>query len=191
MHADDSELRRKIAEAQAQHAENIGVFEKVKDLLAKADERHRKEPAEARKWHHVLENLETSLDETRKRVELGKMELLRLERALEELRHGNTGTEGATDITSTSDGASDSRNILGEKSAAFSLEDASRLQKKIESGEIHDKHVEAGLELANQLGGATMRVILAKYPVVSWHCERPLTKSASSSLIPWIMTKLD
>ncbi len=145
----EMKLRRSIDEARARHGAALEAVAKVKELLAKADQRRLKEPQDARKWHRVLENLETSLDDTKKRVSAAELELLRLERELKELRqHVERGEE-------VDSAAVDSVIFSVEQPEGpgpRNLEEAARLESSISGSGGGDIHLAARLELANQMG---------------------------------------
>jgi hypothetical protein len=142
----------KLREAQVRLENALGAMEKVNALLVKADERLRQEPDEARKWSNVLENLEKSLDEARKRANLARMDIEQLE--------ASSAPRGRDDIT-VADGADETppsqTRVPDEDFGAMSLEEAGLLQGEILSGDTRDERLEAGLEYANQLGESVER----------------------------------
>lgn len=150
MNAKLFELREQIFKARAKLAEDIQAVDRVKVLLIKADERRRNEPEEARKWNRVLENLENSLDQTRARHAYSHAVTIQLEQALLELEHAAGQTQIELPEPPPAEVAEQWTATM-EKVGAMSLEEACVLQSRIDSGEIHDAALEAGLELANQM----------------------------------------
>lgn len=156
MASHESILKKELANAHTRCSEFSEALDKVKTLLKKADERRKSEPSEKRKWHKVLENLETSLDESKKRVEMANMEVRRLESELERIRKNvddvveKTSNDAPSITSSQTDWSSPAHRAL-----RLNLEEASLLQEKFSSGKVHDRQLEASLELANQLGGET------------------------------------
>ena len=154
----EEELLRKRDAAHARYQHSLETLESVKGLLSKADLRLREEPTNARKWRGVLDKLETSLDESRKRVELSRMELQLLERRLETASAGvaehETGDGGPSPATAAM--ADWDRSV--ERAQSLNLEEASLLQEKMDSGEIQDQRLAASLELANQLASSEVKV---------------------------------
>ena len=138
-----------LEQARARCAEDLRALEEVRGLLAKADERRLQEPEEARKWNRVLENLERSLDLTKARFERSDTLVRLLERNLDEMRTAHGGpSEAPVNVPSEpAEGWSATMKQVG----AMNLEQASELQSRIDSGEIHDAQLEAGLALANQM----------------------------------------
>ncbi len=145
----EMKLRRNIDEARARHGAALDALTKVKELLAKADQRRLKEPQDARKWHRVIENLETSLDDTKKRVSAAELELLRLERELKEFRqHLERGEPTQTDSAEEHV----SEEPQPDRSAPKNLEEAARLESTLDATGGGDVQLAASLELANQMG---------------------------------------
>lgn len=136
----------RLTTARKRHKESLEALAKVRLLLAKADVQYRRDPASARKWHKVLENLEASLDECKSRVNVTEVELRRLE-----AKSAAGGLSEASEEVSKPTPPSDI-DMDSPWPAPMNLEEACLLQEKIDAGEIHDKHVEAELELSNQLG---------------------------------------
>ncbi len=130
-----------LASARARSAEDLAALEKVRDLLAKADERRVREPEEARKWNKVLENLENSLDLTKARYEQSLVEVERIAAAEQE----------PVEVEKSEDTPADQWSDTIRKVERLNLEEASQLQSEIDQGHIHDMQLEAGLALANQL----------------------------------------
>lgn len=150
MNAKLNELREQVFKARAKLAEDLQAVDQVRVLLLKADERRISEPEDARKWNRVLENLENSLDQTRARYAYSHALTSQLEQALLELEH----TVGQTQIELPEPppaAIAEQWAATMEKVGAMSLEEACVLQSRIDSGEIHDAALEAGLELANQM----------------------------------------
>jgi hypothetical protein len=154
-----NKLSMELAEARAKCAEDLRALNRVRELLSKADEKRTLEPEEARKWNRVLENLENSLDLTRSRFQLSEARVQRLESDIARVTRDTGGGAGTPAAVAAPQGAdapvSDWDHTMSEV-GALNLEEASLLQSRIDSGEIHDEQLEAGLELANQMreGGA-------------------------------------
>lgn len=145
----EMKLRRDIDEARARHSAALDALAKVKDLLAKADQRRVQEPQDARKWHRVLENLETSLDDTKKRVSSAELEMLRLERELKEFRqHLERGEQVAPEDAKGGAAAELGTGLPKPKN----LEEAARMESSLAAEEGGDRQLAASLELANQMG---------------------------------------
>ena len=155
MNRNITRLRDSLAEAKVRYAADAKSLEEVRELLAKADERRLREPKDARKWNRVLENLEESLDLTKARCERSELEVLRLERDLAEAEDSvapaTKGTVPTAEPSALTEAAADEWSNTMREVGALDLEEASRLQSKIDSGEIHDRQLEAGLALANQM----------------------------------------
>jgi len=139
--------------ARVRCAADLKALEEVRGLLAKADERRLREPEEARKWNQVLEKLEKSLDLTKARYEQSERDVRRLEQEIRDLG----GSPDVVVSPLSGDGSSSEsqdedpwRSTLRQVES-LNLEQASQLQCKIDSGEIQDERLEAGLALANQM----------------------------------------
>jgi len=148
------ELRRQLARAKFKLAEDLQAVDEVKVLLIKADERRMSEPQEARKWNRVLENLENSLDQTRARCAYSSVIASQLEQACAVLEQALEQAAPPPEIVlPTPPPGEDARHWTEtlEKVGALSLEEACVLQSQIDSGEILDSELEAGLTLANQM----------------------------------------
>ena len=148
-----AKLRDKIATTQKKYLEAVESVEQVRILLSKADARRLNEPDDARKWHRVLNNLEISLDESKKRVQLFALEIQRTEGELEKL--SRLSPEEDADFTETLPSESSAESdwdVKVHQVKAMSLEESALLQEQIDSGEVCDKQLEASLELANQIG---------------------------------------
>ena len=136
-----------LAAARARCAEDLKTLAQVRGLLAKADRRRVVESEDARKWNRVLESLERSLDLTKARYELSVAQVERLER--------EAGLAPSPGPPST-EGLADPGDAWGEtmrRVEGLTLEEASQLQSDIDSGNIDDAQLEAGLALANQMSG--------------------------------------
>ena len=150
MNAKLFELREQVFKARLKLAEDLQAVDQVRVLLLQADERRNTEPVEARKWNRVLENLENSLDQTRARHAYSQAVLFQLEQALLELEHAAGQSQIELPEPPRAEKAEQWTATL-EKVGAMSLEEACVLQSQIDSGEIHDAALEAGLELTNQM----------------------------------------
>ena len=121
----EMKLRRSIDEARARHGAAL-------EALAK-----------------VLENLETSLDDTKKRVSAAELELLRLERELKDFRqHVERGDEVGTDVADLANLPVEQPERLGPQN----LEEAAGLENALIETGGGDPQLAASLELANQMG---------------------------------------
>lgn len=141
--------RERVASARKRHQESREALEKVRSLLLKADRQYHRAGPEARKWHKVLENLEASLDECKSRVTVTATELRRFEGKLAALLAGDEIPAGAPTPAPPENADVD---IDSPWPSPMDLEEACLLRERIDEGEIHDKKLEARLELSNQLG---------------------------------------
>jgi hypothetical protein len=144
------EIRRRLAKAKEKLAEDLRAMDEVKVLLLKADEKCLSEPGDARKWNRVLTNLENSLDQTRARCAYSRVIVSQLEQACAELESAGSAAEIPLPEPPPAPEAEHWAATL-EKVEGMSLEDACVLQSQIDSGEIQDVELEAGLTLANQI----------------------------------------
>lgn len=154
-----AQRKNDLVAARESLAEDTKALEEVRGLLEKADERRRLEPDDARKWNRVLENLERSLDLIKARHERSEMAVQVLEREWEQVRTGVLeATEKPLPPASAPALARPELAVADERWAAtlerleaLNLEQASALQSQIDTGEIRDEQLEAGLALANQI----------------------------------------
>lgn len=154
--------REQVEGARNRHRTAGEALAKVRELLAKADEEYRRAPQGDRQWHRVVDNLETSLDEAKSRLNVAEIETQRFE---EKLAAYLAQREGADEepvverITLTP-----ANDIDAPWPAPMSLEEASVLREQLDSGTIQDTVVEARLELSNQLGEAYEKDESGKVP---------------------------
>ncbi len=81
-----AELKEHLAtlrEQEAQHARNV---EQVRTKLADADRRRRTDTENQRRWNHVLNNLESCLDDAKARLEMCRLSIRRTENEMDLLR---------------------------------------------------------------------------------------------------------
>lgn len=144
-------LGNDLSKALEKCAEERAALDQVRDLLAKADAKRLAEPDDMRKWNRVLENLEKSLDLTRARFEQSEAHVLRLQSEIARIR-GEAPPKAVDEAPPAADAGqgSDWDETMSEV-GALNLEQASLLQARIDSGEVHDEQLEAGLALANQM----------------------------------------
>ena len=86
----EQQIQKRLDHLQTQCAQHQINLDNVRRLLAKADDRRRREPDRMDRWNQVLDNLETCLDETRARLERCKVTIKLEERRLEALRTGES-----------------------------------------------------------------------------------------------------
>ena len=86
----EQQIQKRLDYLQTQCAQHQINLDNVRRLLAKADDRRRREPDRMDRWNQVLDNLETCLDETRARLERCKVTIKLVERRLEALRTGES-----------------------------------------------------------------------------------------------------
>lgn len=158
-----------LRELQGRRKAAQDVLEQITSLLAKADARRTGDPEGQRRWNHVLDHLERSLDEARARIERIDLYIAQTQAVLEgrgaapALKPGEDSEELAgSEIQLSQDPDEAVSQVL-----AMSLTDLSKLSMEqvallhaqlpehdtdLQPAEV--KRAEARIELANQVRGA-------------------------------------
>lgn len=165
-----SEIRAAIAALEARRLAATEMHERVVDLLSRAEERRHAEPAEARRWNAVIDRLEASLQDARRRLEVLDLEYEHAVRALAAAGEPDAASRPDLDLPDavapqmpdlSSDPAVAVRQLLDlpiEQLTGLNLEQVSQLHSQIATENVQARLADLDkasnrLEIANQSVG--------------------------------------
>lgn len=118
-----AKLEERLREMRALKDRQRNALEQIQTLLGKADIKRNSVRDNQRHWNHVLNNLETSLDEAKSRFNVSEQEIVQMRKRLERVRDGGPD-DTLDDLPDLTDELSpaDASSILSPQDLA-SLED--------------------------------------------------------------------
>lgn len=123
------DLTRKLYDARAELEKLLKSRAEIQELLARADQRRRAEPADVRRWNSVLDGLEKSLDVTKARLAKAQYTVGQLRRELQAIlgEEALAALEEAQSLPEGEDAAATFEErleqVIGVENAAAALND--------------------------------------------------------------------
>ncbi|HOZ49534.1 MAG TPA: hypothetical protein PLO37_13540 [Candidatus Hydrogenedentes bacterium] len=122
MTTSEERLRERLAVLEKQIVSRRETLDRIKDLLDKADVRAASTDNK-RRWNHVLDDLESALDEAKTRLLRAELDAQRVRDRLEDMRAGRASGATAADVTEGGEGSLVEEQILTMLATGMSLDE--------------------------------------------------------------------